>query len=147
MADGKQTEIREMGLFEGCRPQDVRWIASVADTVDLPAGRTIVRRGERAREFVLVVRGRAEYADGDGPVVLAPGSFVGQDGLTEDRPHAHTVRTTTPVRLLVFSPGAFRGMINRMPAVGRRVLSGKVAQLHTYADGGYVPRREDLRTA
>lgn len=129
MADRKQTEIRELALFAGCRPDDVRWIARVADTVDLPAGQTVVRQGQRVREFVILVRGVASASNGADAVVLSPGSYVGERGLNEDGLHGRTIEASTPVRLLVFSPGAYRGMLQRIPTVGRTLLAGKVSEL------------------
>lgn len=129
MTDQKQREIRGLKLFSECRPEDVRWIAGVADTVDVPAGRTIVREGERVREFVVLVRGVASASNGQHAVALAPGSHVGAVELTEDGVHSKTIESSTPVRLLVFGPGAYRGMLQRIPDVGRTLLAGKVEQL------------------
>lgn len=129
MADQKLREIRGLKLFSECRAEDVRWIAGVADTVDVPAGRTIVREGERVREFVMLVRGVASASNGHEPVALAPGSHVGELGLCDDDTHQQTVEATTPVRLLVFGPGAFRGMLTRIPSVGRALLAPKVERL------------------
>jgi CRP-like cAMP-binding protein len=131
VADRKKNEIRQLELFAGCRPDDVRWIARVADTVDLPAGQTIVREGQRVREFIVLVRGVASASHGDASVVLAPGSYVGERGLDDDGFHSQTIEASTPVRLLVFSPGAYRGMLERIPAVGRTVLAGKVSEFRT----------------
>ena len=131
MKDRKASEIRETALFRGCSAEEVRWISRVADTVDVPAGRTIVRRGHRAREFVVLVGGAAAASKGESSVSLAPGSYFGDMGLIDGRPHASTIQARTQVRLLVFSPGAFRGMLHRIPAVGRKLLTEMVVQLRT----------------
>ena len=129
MQDRKQDEIRNTALFRGCSPQDVRWIAKVADTVDLPAGRTVVRKGSWTKEFVVLVSGSASAFDGEASVCLAPGAYVGAAGLIDDSPHSMTVETIEPTRVLVFSPGAFRGMLHRIPSVGRKLLADKVTDL------------------
>lgn len=134
MADQKQLEIRGLPLFAGCRPDDVRWIAGVADTVDVPAGRTIIREGDRVREFVVLVRGTASASNGHEPVALVPGCHIGAVGLTADGVYTETIEATTPVRLLVFGPGAFRGLLQRLPAVGRSVLAAKVQPLRSDQD-------------
>ena len=129
MADQKLQEIRELELFSGCRSEDLRWIAGVADTVDVPVGRTIVREGERVREFFVLVRGSASARSGHAPVALMPGSHVGAVDLCDDGRHARTIEATTQVRLLVFGLGAFRGLLRRMPSVGRTLLAPKVEPL------------------
>lgn len=127
MKDQKQGEIREMALFRGCSSADTQWIARVADTVDVPAGRTIARRGDTSREFIVIVRGTA--ANGDGTAVLGPGAYLGHMGLIDGRTHSRTVETLTSTRLLVFGAGAFRGMLDRIPVVGRKLLAEMVTQL------------------
>lgn len=127
MKDPKVTEIRNIALLRECRPADVQWIARVADTVDVPAGRTIVYEGQSIREFVVLVHGSA--ARDDGAVTLAPGAHFGELGLIDGGRHAHTVETQSAARLLVFSPGAYRGMLGRIPSVGRKLLAEKVTRL------------------
>jgi CRP/FNR family cyclic AMP-dependent transcriptional regulator len=136
MKDPKVTEIQSLAMFRECRPKDVLWIAGVADTVDIPAGRTIVQDGQTVREFVVLVRGSASA--GNGSVTLTPGAYFGEMGLIDGKPHAHTVRTSAPTRLLVFSAGAFRGMLTRIPSVGRQLLAGMVSELRETAQ---EPRR------
>ncbi len=131
MKDRKASEIRETALFRGCSAADVQWIARVADTVDVPAGRTIVRRGQAAREFVVLVSGGVEASDGGSSVSLTPGSYFGDLGLIDGRPYGRTIQTRSQARLLVFSPGAFRGMLHRIPAVSRKLLAELVTQLRT----------------
>jgi CRP/FNR family cyclic AMP-dependent transcriptional regulator len=101
----------------------------VADTVDVPAGRTIVREGRTVREFVVLVRGTAAAADGEGHVLLAPGAYFGEMGLIDGRPHPRDVQTLTATRLLVFDARAFRGLLERIPSVGRKLLGEMVARL------------------
>lgn len=129
MTDAKQTQIKELALFRSCRAAEVRWIAGVADAVDLPAGRPIVRQGQSAREFVVVIHGAAVASDGRGDVILAPGAFFGEMGLLDGTPHACNVETLTPTRLLVFDARAFRGMLDRLPSVARTLLGELVQRL------------------
>ncbi len=129
MKDQKVREIEELALFRGCNAADVSWIAKVADTVDVPAGRTLAREGSNAKEFVVLVRGSVAASNGSGSVSLAPGTYFGDEALIGDRPHSRTVTTQTQTRLLVFGPGAFRGMLHKVPSVGRKLLDRKVAYL------------------
>jgi CRP/FNR family cyclic AMP-dependent transcriptional regulator len=126
--DRKASEIREMALFGGCSAEDVRWIAGVADTLDVPAGRRLVRRGQSVREFVVLVSGAAAASNGESSVSFAPGAYFGEVGLIDGQPYTHTIETRTQVRLLVFSPQAFRGLLRRSPAVSQKLLAGLVAQ-------------------
>lgn len=131
MKDPKLSEIRDLALFRDCRPADIRWIAGVADIVDVPAERKLVSEGRTAREFVVLVNGSASVSDGAGSVAMAPGAYFGHVGLVDGSAHAATIQTSAPTRLLVFTPGAFRGLLERVPSVGRKLLAGVVADLRS----------------
>lgn len=83
------------------------------------------------REFVVLVSGAAAASNGDGEVLLSPGAHFGERGLIDDTPHECSVSTRAPTRLLVFGPAAFRGMLDRIPSVGRKLLSEMVTELRT----------------
>ena len=112
MRDAKQARIRGMVLFAGCGSEDARWIAGHADEIDVPAGGVLAHEGDRARELLVVVQGVAT----DGSVVFGPGSCIGAEGLLTGRRHRADVTAVGDVRVLVFGVGAFRGLVNRLPA-------------------------------
>ena len=121
MATTKERTISGLALFAGCGRDDVRWIAHHADEVDLPAGRTLARDGDTAREFVVVIDGVCSVRADDDDVLLGPGSYYGEVGLMSDATQHGTLTTRTRTRALVFGVAAFRGLIHRAPAV-RRIL-------------------------
>lgn len=124
-----RNDLREVPLFRGCRPNDLSWIGRHGTLLELPAGRTVLRGGATARDFVVVLDGVVSVAD-EGSVALAgPGSHFGELGLIDGGVHDVTVSTQTPVRLLVFDARAFRGMLSRTPGVSRRLLEGLVARV------------------
>lgn len=122
-------ELREVSLFRGGRTADVRWIEQHGSVIDLPAGRTVLREGAIARDFVVVLDGVVSMADGEGVSLAGPGSHFGELGLIDGGAHDVTVTTQTPVRLLVFDARTFRGMLHRTPFVSRRLLEGLVARV------------------
>lgn len=126
MQDRKQEEIRNTALFRGCTPTQVRWIAKVADTLDVPSGRTLARRSDLSKEFIVIVSGSAITSDGR---CLTPGAYIGANGLIDGGRHTADIVTTAPTRLLVFTPGAFRGMLHQIPTVARKLLADKVVKL------------------
>lgn len=138
MRDRKRQQIAGLGLFAGCSGAEIDWIARVADVVDLPAGRVLVEAGSRTREFFVVLGGGLSVRAGGGDVPILPGAYTGHRGLIEQRPHPHTIRTLAPTRLLVFTPGAFSGMLHRVPSVARTISAELVARLR---DAGQSPRR------
>lgn len=125
----KERQIAELGLFRGCGPSDVAWLARTADTLDLGAGSTLAQRGARVREFIIVVDGVAAATNGAGEVLLGPGAYTGEMGLLDGRPHAMTITAITDMRVLVFEARAFCGLLERLPAVGRKLMQELVTRL------------------
>jgi CRP-like cAMP-binding protein len=108
----KLSQIREVELFAGCRPEQLRWIDRHSDVVELPAGSILAGEGERAGQFAVVASGEI-----DGGV-----SHFGAASLITGRPQGATVVALTPVRLLVFEARAFRGLLENAPPVARKLL-------------------------
>lgn len=129
MKDLKESQIAELGLFRGCSRTDIKWIAAVADTVDVSDGSVLVSEGHKAMEFVVLMRGGATAFDGDGAVTLARGAYFGEMSLIDGRPNTRTVVTLGKTRVLVFGAGAFRGMLDRIPSVARKLMAEMVSEL------------------
>ncbi len=114
--------IDAVPLFDGTprrvRREAPRW----ADELDVPAGRLVVREGEYAREFFVIVDGAAEVVkDGETVAVLGPGEFFGELGLLGGDLRTASVVAATPLRLLVVAAREFRTMLDALPQVADRV--------------------------
>jgi CRP-like cAMP-binding protein len=118
MFDAKEQAIRNLGLFHECSEAEIRWIARIADEIDLPAGRVLGYAGSACREFVVVIDGVCSVGD----VLLGRGAFYGEAELFESRRRTATISTLTDVRLLVFGVRAFRALVDRIPSVARRLI-------------------------
>jgi CRP-like cAMP-binding protein len=128
MKDLKQRQISTLALFDGCTTEERRWIASVADTLDVGAGSQLAIAGRTAREFIVIVEGAATGGD----VVFGPGAFFGELGLLDERPQPMTIEALTDARLLVFGIREFRSLLQNMPSVARKImreLVGRVREL------------------
>ena len=115
--------IKRVPLFSHCSKQELGLVAQIADEIDLPAGKTLMREGERGREFFILVDGDAEVRKGNRKVnTMGGGDFFGEIALVSQRPRTATVTTTSPVRALVVTEQAFRSLLGRTPDVQRKVL-------------------------
>ena len=75
--------LAEMGLFEGCAPEQLQALAERLRPVRAEPGQVLMRQGEQAVSFVLIHSGCAEvsHTGDDGAVVLdevGPGAIVGE---------------------------------------------------------------------
>ncbi len=106
----------------------------LADEVDRDEGRTLIREGERAREFFVVVEGSLRVTrKGDKVGDLGAGDVVGEIALVTDMPRTATVTTSSPVRLLVLTDRGFRDLLEQSPAIATKILKSLGERLHSDA--------------
>ena len=122
--------IRKVPLFSRCSRRELTEIASIADEIDLPAGKELIREGERGREFFVLVEGGAEVTQGGRRInTLASGDFFGEIALVSRAPRTATVTATSPIRALVVTERAFRSLLERSPEIQLKVLQALAERL------------------
>jgi CRP/FNR family cyclic AMP-dependent transcriptional regulator len=128
--DKKVELIRHVPLFSHCSKKELSEVASLADEVDLPAGKAIIREGERGREFFVLLEGNADVIRGGEKIAtLSDGDFAGEMALVSRVPRNATVETTTPVRALVVTDQAFRSLMKRSDEIHLKVLEALAERL------------------
>ena len=122
--------IRRVPLFSQCTREELEEVASLADEIDLPAGKTLIREGERGREFFVLLEGEAEVRRDDQELrTMRAGDFFGEIALISSAPRTATVTATTPVRLLVVTDRAFRSLLDHSPEIQLKVLQALAERL------------------
>jgi CRP/FNR family cyclic AMP-dependent transcriptional regulator len=122
--------LRRLPLFARASAAELRDIAGRADEIDVPAGYTLTREGERGREFVVLVEGAATVeSDGRMIATLGDGDLLGEIALLLYTHRTATVRTTAPSRLLVVTEHDFRTLVATVPSFGREVFAAAAARL------------------
>jgi CRP/FNR family cyclic AMP-dependent transcriptional regulator len=116
--------LKRVPLFAGCSKAELRELAVVADELDLREGRTLVREGQRGREFFVLVDGSVRVSrKGRKLAELGPGDWFGEIALLTDTPRTATVTATSPSRVLVLTDRAFRRVVEWMPSIALNVLA------------------------
>ena len=114
---------KRVPLFSHCSKKELGLVAQIADEIDLAEGKTLMREGDRGREFFVLVEGSADVRKGNRKVnTMRKGDFFGEIALVSRRPRTATVTTTSPVRVLVVTEQSFRSLLDRAPDVQRKVL-------------------------
>src|SRR3954464_8899070 len=94
--NAKNDLIQTVSLFSDRPNRELDLIASMADIVDVPEGKELMREGDRGLGFFALVEGSA-----DGPLrgevlcSLGPGDFFGEIALVSRVPRTATVTTTS----------------------------------------------------
>jgi CRP/FNR family transcriptional regulator, cyclic AMP receptor protein len=116
--------IKGVPLFSAASKQELAEIASIADEIDLPEGKVLIREGDSGREFFVLVEGTADVERGGKKVAaIGPGDFFGEISLISKTPRNATITTTSPVRALVITDRAFRQLLDHAPQIQIGVLS------------------------
>jgi CRP/FNR family transcriptional regulator, cyclic AMP receptor protein len=122
--------IAGVPLFAGLSKSELRQVAAIADEIDLPADKLLIREGERGREFFVLLEGEAEVArKGKKLATRRAGEFFGEIALVSNLPRIATVKTLEPVRALVIRDVDFRALLQRTPAIAVKVLQAVADRL------------------
>ena len=121
-ANAKIELLRHVPLFEGCSKQELQKIAQIADQLDMPEGKVLIKEGDRGREFFVIVEGDVEVRrKGRRVKNLGPGDFIGEISLLSKIPRVATVKSLTPVSLLVITDRAFLALLEQAPSLAVKV--------------------------
>jgi CRP-like cAMP-binding protein len=122
--------IRKVPLFARCSKAELAEVASIADEIDVPAGKELMREGDRGREFFVLLQGEAEVRrEGRKLNTLGPGDFFGEIALVSHSPRTATVSTTADSQLLVITASAFSSLLHHSPRIQLGVLEALADRL------------------
>ena len=123
----KNVKVQRLGrvpLFAQCSKRELSEVASVADELSLPAGRTLMREGDTGRELVLVLEGDVEVRRNGRRIPLGGDRNVfGEAALLTGEPRNATVTTTSPTTVLVITDRAFDRLLREVPTIQRKLLA------------------------
>jgi CRP-like cAMP-binding protein len=128
--DAKVDLISKVPLFAGLSKKQLAQVASIADEVDLPKGRVLIREGDRGREFFVLVEGEVEVTmKGKKVRTMRGGEFFGEVALISDVPRVATVTALTPLRVLVIRDREFEALVEDTPQIALKVLQAVAERL------------------
>jgi CRP-like cAMP-binding protein len=128
----KQDLIQTIPLFSDASRRELEELARIADVIDLPAGKRLMREGDRGREFFALLEGTADVTRrGQLLSTLGPGDFFGEIALVSRVPRTATVVTTSPAQALVIAEQSFERMLQLDPDIRLRVLGSLAERMAT----------------
>jgi CRP-like cAMP-binding protein len=121
--DPKLDLLSHVPLFAGCKPADLQRIAQLADEVDVPDGYRLIREGDFAQEFFLIVEGNVRIEHGAGTINrMGPGEFLGEIALIDHGRRTATAVADGPAKLLVITARGFLALLDDSPAIRVEIM-------------------------
>ena len=123
-------DLSKIWLFSTCSTRELRTIRRTLEEVTVPPDRVLVEEGTIGREFFLIVDGQASvHRNGRRMATLGPGQYFGELALLDRRPRSATVISETEMLLLVLGQRQFNGVLDAVPALGRKLLAAMATRL------------------
>lgn len=122
--DEKLALLHRIPLFSAFDRRRLERLGMLADEVDVPAGKVLMRQGERGTEMMVIVSGSVSVdRDGSRLNTLGSGDFFGEIALVDGGPRTATVTAEEPTRLLVLSHRDFHSMMDEFPEIANQVMN------------------------
>jgi CRP/FNR family transcriptional regulator, cyclic AMP receptor protein len=122
--DEKLDLLHRIPLFSGFDRHRLERLGQLADEVDVPAGKVLMRQGDTGSDMMVLVTGSvAVDRDGNRLNTLGAGDFFGEIALVDNGPRTATVTAEEPSRLLVIAHRDFHAMMDEFPEVADQVMN------------------------
>ena len=129
-SDPKVKRLSQVQLFSACNKRDLSRIAALAEEVEIPEGRVLMRQGDFGQEAFVIADGRANATiRGKRSAKLGPGECFGEMALLHSAPRSATVTAETDMRLFVLGSRQFSALIRDNPGIAQRVLAAVAERL------------------
>jgi signal-transduction protein with cAMP-binding, CBS, and nucleotidyltransferase domain len=130
--------LKRIEIFEGLSVSQLAAVAAVAEEIDFPPDRIVIREGEPGDTLYLVLEGEVVVTkkQGDDQVELdriGAGDYFGEMALFEEIPRTASIRTLRPCRMLTLRKHAFTEMVREYPQIPLeicKVLGKRLRRLH-----------------
>jgi protein phosphatase len=130
--DEKLDLLHRIPLFSGFDRRRLERLGMLADEVDVPAGKVLMRQGDSGSDMMVLVRGSVSVArDGARINTLGPGDFFGEIALVDGGPRTATVSAEEPSTLLVITHRDFHSMMDEFPEVAGQVMNALANRVRT----------------
>lgn len=128
--DAKIELLKKVPLFGGCTKGELRQLASIADEIELREGTVLTREGRIGHEFFVLIEGTVRVSKGDRTLAeLSGGDWLGEIALLTKTPRTATATATSAVDTLVIVDRNFRRVVESMPSIAIKVLTGVAERL------------------
>lgn len=119
-----ESALANASLFSLCSKRELRLVAKLAKTRQVPRGTALLVEGEVGDEMLVFLAGSAAVVLRGGRKVatLGPGDVVGELGVLGRAPRNATVTTTVDSEVAIISRRALNRLLTDAPGFARKLL-------------------------
>ncbi len=130
-------ELKDIPILSDLAEDELQWLADHAEVVTAAPGEVVIRENDPADHMVIYLEGetdgRRESLGPDAPIYTArAGQITGMLPFSRLTHYTVTARAVTPLRVARISKALFPEMLNRIPALGQKlvgILSDRVREV------------------
>lgn len=130
----KDPKIDRLGaapLFSGCDKKALERLAQAIDTIDVAAGKTLIRQGAVHHEAFVIESGEADVLIDDNHVATIPaGEMIGEIGMLTKLAASATVTAKTDMTVLMIPHQRFAAVADDTPGMGMAIARELAQRLH-----------------
>ena len=116
--------LNRVPLFGGVSKRGMKEIAKIADEIDLPAGKELIREGDPGRQFFVLLDGEAEVRRKGRKVnTLGAGDFFGEMALIDGEPRSATVVAVSDVYVMTITRAKFLKLLESEPKIALAIMA------------------------
>lgn len=114
--------LREVPLFHALAVDDLHQVAAVLESRAVPAGATILKKGDPGDELLIIVEGQVRIEDGMELAKLGPRQFFGELSVIDHEPRAADAVALTDVTLLALRAADLDELMAHRPSIQEEIL-------------------------
>jgi CRP/FNR family transcriptional regulator, cyclic AMP receptor protein len=137
--DERIAALGKVPLLVGLSKQELGRILRIGKEVEFAPGSVIVSAGDRARDFYLLLTGKAELkVPGGRTATLPPGDYFGEISVLDGGPRTATITAVTRVSALRIDRKDFVPLLDANGSMGRKILVETAKHLRAATPKGRV---------
>jgi CRP-like cAMP-binding protein len=121
--NSKARNLKRVAFFADCSAEDLETVSDRMTEVDVAAGTEVVKEGDEAADFYVIVSGTADVLQGDALIgTIGPGDCFGEVAILLHIQRSATVRASSPMHLLVSDGPGFFDLIHETRGLHAKVI-------------------------
>jgi CRP-like cAMP-binding protein len=126
-----QSPYADLAFFSGWSSDDLHRMERLAELVEYEPGEIVTSQGQLAREFLVIVCGRAAAMSNHQPIrTITEGETIGEEAMLAGPSASVAVVAQTYLKALLLGPQQFNGLLSEAPSMGRRLSQLLARRLH-----------------